>query len=111
MNISLRSMGALLEEISQQQTPPYELCIAGRDFLGLYAEDRDGPSVPGLIGDENPNPQVAVVFVVPGYGESEREDEVEVEVEAPIPGQKLLEPPRPMVRDAFGVWRPLGPTE
>jgi hypothetical protein len=80
-------------------------------LLGLYAEDRDGPSVPGLIGDENPNPQVAVVFVVPGYGESEREDEVEVEVEAPIPGQKLLEPPRPMVRDAFGVWRPLGPTE
>jgi hypothetical protein len=77
-------------------------------LLGLYPGDHDGPSVPALL-NENPHPQISVVFVVPGYGESEREDEVEIE--RPIPGQKLLEPPRPMVRDAFGVWRPLGPTE
>lgn len=67
-------------------------------LLGLDAENRNGVSVPALL-DQKPQPQVSVVFVVPGH----HEVEADVEVERPIPGQKLLEPPRPMVRDAFGV--------
>jgi hypothetical protein len=76
-------------------------------LLGLDFEDRGMVSV--QLG-EKPMPQVQVTFHVPGYSSVETEMEAEAEP-APIPGQKLLEPPRRTVRDAFGVWRPLGPTE
>ena len=70
-----------------------------------YDAGRNGFEPVALI--EGP-PQVGaeVVFVVPGH--SRREEE---EVRAPIPGQRLLPAPEPMVRDAFGVWRPMGRTE
>jgi hypothetical protein len=76
-------------------------------LLGLYAEDRDGPSVPALIGDENPNPQISVVFVVPGFGENAREDEVEM----PIPEERRLPPPREMRQNPFGIWEEAPPND
>jgi hypothetical protein len=100
--------GAIAGDIAATNTA---LRIMGRraKLLGLDFEDRNGTDVSVLL-NEKPMPQVQVTFHVPGCSPIETEIEAEAEP-APIPGQKLLEPPRPMARDAFGVWRPLGPTE
>jgi hypothetical protein len=74
-------------------------------LLGLYPEY--GKLAAVLVSALPMTEPIQVEFVVP----STAREPADAPPAPPYPWQKSLPPPEPMMRDAFGVWRPLGPTD
>jgi hypothetical protein len=80
-------------------------------LLGLYPEHgKTQVLIAPVNADGKPSIAAQIEFIVPGRRE-EPARPGDAPPAPPYPWQKALPAPEPMQRDAFGVWRPLGPTE
>jgi hypothetical protein len=105
--LKARVAGKFYNALDEDQ--PWAIQMAMRNQFGWDA-GRGGFHLDtgALIEAGDVQPLTQIEFVVPG---KPPEEGPPAPAQGPYPWQKALPAPEPMVRDAFGVWRPLGRTE
>jgi hypothetical protein len=105
--LKARVAGKFYNALDEDQ--PWAIQMAMRNQFGWDA-GRGGFHLDtgALIEAGDVQPLTQIEFVVPG---KPPEEGPPAPAPGPYPWQKALPAPEPMVRDAFGVWRPLGRTE